>query len=390
MTNWFPRATSRAWKMRYARWGALAVLISLMVALPAGALAQSDEAPDQVYFAETGHHLSGEFLQYWKHEGALMTFGYPISEEIVDPETGLTVQYFERAVFEWHPDAPEGWKVQQQLLGNAAVADLPPNEAFQPVDGSTNGDCTFFEATGHRLCFGFRDYWKNNGGLRIFGYPISEEYTDPVTGYTTQYFERARFEYHPENSPQFQVLLGLLGSAAAAEANVDTSPVTQNASAASFSPSLWPPERCRPWQLELTREESSAGAGHVGVVFQFENTSLFSCSLYGYPGMLMLDANGDPLPTNVLREGGPAITNIEPRLVVLVPDSSMEMASFVITYANIPTGDQSHEAACPTSERLLVTPPDAFDQLVISTMISPCGGDIYTSPVVAGAGGPQL
>jgi hypothetical protein len=26
-----------------------------------------------------------------------------------------------------------------------------------------------------------------------------------------QYFERARFEYHPENQPPYDVLLGLLG-----------------------------------------------------------------------------------------------------------------------------------------------------------------------------------
>jgi hypothetical protein len=29
--------------------------------------------------------------------------------------------------------------------------------------------------------------------------------------YQVQYFERARFELHPENEPPFNVLLGLLG-----------------------------------------------------------------------------------------------------------------------------------------------------------------------------------
>jgi hypothetical protein len=29
--------------------------------------------------------------------------------------------------------------------------------------------------------------------------------------YTVQYFERARFEYHPENAPPYDVLLGQFG-----------------------------------------------------------------------------------------------------------------------------------------------------------------------------------
>jgi hypothetical protein len=31
--------------------------------------------------------------------------------------------------------------------------------------------------------------------------------------YLTQWFERARFEYHPENAAPYDVLLGRLGSA---------------------------------------------------------------------------------------------------------------------------------------------------------------------------------
>jgi hypothetical protein len=44
----------------------------------------------------------------------------------------------------------------------------------------------------------------------MFGYPISEEFTEG--GYIVQYFERARFEWHPENTgTSYEVLLGLLG-----------------------------------------------------------------------------------------------------------------------------------------------------------------------------------
>ena len=57
---------------------------------------------------------------------------------------------------------------------------------------------------------------RTRGGLAQFGYPISEEMREvsPTDGqeYTVQYFERARFEYHPEyKGTPGEVLLGLLG-----------------------------------------------------------------------------------------------------------------------------------------------------------------------------------
>ncbi len=50
-----------------------------------------------------------------------------------------------------------------------------------------------------------------HGGLAIFGYPISDQYTE--NGHTVQYFERQRFELHPEFAgTPYEVLLGLLGN----------------------------------------------------------------------------------------------------------------------------------------------------------------------------------
>jgi len=90
-------------------------------------------------------------------------------------------------------------------------------QAFQPVPSVTNTDTkVFYAATGHTLGGVFKTYWEQHGGLAQFGYPITEEYqevslTDGKT-YTTQYFERARFEQHPENKgTQYEVLQGLLG-----------------------------------------------------------------------------------------------------------------------------------------------------------------------------------
>ncbi|ACZ37689.1 polysaccharide deacetylase [Sphaerobacter thermophilus DSM 20745] len=164
--------------------------------------------PTVRYFPETGHWVGHGFLSYWQRFGGLRIFGYPISEEFV--ENGVTVQYFERARFEWHPGAaPERYDVLLGHLGREVAAGRAGEAPFQPVQGGDDANCTFYPQTGHRLCFGFRDYWRVNGGLAIFGYPISEEFVE--NGVTVQYFERQRFEYHPEAPPSWRVMGGLLG-----------------------------------------------------------------------------------------------------------------------------------------------------------------------------------
>jgi hypothetical protein len=83
-------------------------------------------------------------------------------------------------------------------------------KAIDPAQPQPDPQTVFFTQTGHNLGGEFLKYWQQHGGLSIFGYPISEPFTE--RGYTVQYFERNRFEYHPEyaNSPN-EVLLGLLG-----------------------------------------------------------------------------------------------------------------------------------------------------------------------------------
>src|SRR5205807_222522 len=75
----------------------------------------------------------------------------------------------------------------------------------------------WFTRTGHTLRGTFLDYWTRYGGLPRFGYPLTEEFVEPAgaSGKETlvvQYFERNRFEHHPENAgTPYEVLLGLLG-----------------------------------------------------------------------------------------------------------------------------------------------------------------------------------
>jgi hypothetical protein len=185
----------------------------------------------QNYFYETGHTLANGFKNFWDKNGGLAVFGYSQTEEFgeLNPDTGkiYTVQYFERQRYEYHPE--NAGTPYEVLLGRLGVTDarkrnLLNTPAFQPATNSGAANCFYYPETQHQTCGDFLDYWRSHGldlgeagnsyreSLALFGFPISEAYTDPQTGFLTQYFERARFEYHPENKgTPYAVLLGLVG-----------------------------------------------------------------------------------------------------------------------------------------------------------------------------------
>jgi type VII secretion-associated serine protease mycosin len=174
--------------------------------------------PALVYFPAVGHTLKGPFLKYWRDNGGLPIFGYPISEEFteVSPTDGkeYVVQYFERNRFEYHPEyAGTSSEVLMGLLG----VEMTRGRTFQPGQSfQSDPNRLYFSETRHSLSGAFLRYWRSHGGLAIFGYPISEELVErsPTDGkeYVVQYFERNRFEYHPEYAgTSNEVLLGLLG-----------------------------------------------------------------------------------------------------------------------------------------------------------------------------------
>ena len=95
------------------------------------------------------------------------------------------------------------------LLGGLFLGNFGPTLAAEETS-------RYFPETGKTVSGKFLEYWQNNGGLAVFGYPItdSQPEVDPETykKFETQWFERNRFELHPENvRTPFEVLLGLLG-----------------------------------------------------------------------------------------------------------------------------------------------------------------------------------
>lgn len=93
-----------------------------------------------------------------------------------------------------------------------AIAPVAPTAAA-PAAATTlanTDDFAFFPQTGHNIGLSFKRFYDANGGLDIFGLPLTEAFTED--GLLVQYFERARFEYHPELQPDFNVALTRLGS----------------------------------------------------------------------------------------------------------------------------------------------------------------------------------
>ncbi len=67
----------------------------------------------------------------------------------------------------------------------------------------------FFAETGHTVRGDFWHFFEKYGGVESLGYPLTEQIN--VDGWTVQYFEKGRLEYHPENEPAYRITVGWLG-----------------------------------------------------------------------------------------------------------------------------------------------------------------------------------
>ena len=102
------------------------------------------------------------------------------------------------------------------MLGGGAYNTMAQGTNAPGAMQAVQTGCQTFSQTGYKVCGRFLAYWNEHGGLAQQGYPLSEEFTETsqLNGrpYTVQYFERAVFEYHPENQAPNDVLLSQLGT----------------------------------------------------------------------------------------------------------------------------------------------------------------------------------
>jgi hypothetical protein len=314
---------------------AILTLIALAAAATPGATrAQSGER----CFPETGQCISGRIRQFWEQNGGLAVFGFPIGPQQTVTLEGKPVlaQSFERNRLELHPENTAPFDVLLGRLGADRLAQQGRDWFAFPKGGEQPG-CRFFPETGHSICDDILAAWRASGleidgvpgktdgeSLALFGLPLSGLVTETLGDgkqYQVQWFERARFELHPENAPPYNVLLGLLGNelrdAAAAPA-----PTPAPAPEAPPAPQIQPAEvldqyrRRMPaglWQVnqggiqisatgfEYRKEIgrfSKAGDGFKYVVFAIEvvNTGYndgYSDSFYANPASFdLIDLDG--------------------------------------------------------------------------------------------------
>lgn len=71
-----------------------------------------------------------------------------------------------------------------------------------------------FAETSYCITGRIRQFWEQNGGLRVFGLPISPQREEVIENRVLQVqeFERNRLELHPTNARPYDVLLGRLGA----------------------------------------------------------------------------------------------------------------------------------------------------------------------------------
>ena len=161
------------------------------------------QTQDNKYFSETGHNVKGDFLKFYNsNPNATFLYGYPITEQFTSKD-GKTVQYFQRARFEYRADLPEGQRVQLTLLGRETFI------STGPLNVNNTLACRTYSQTGYAVCFAFLEFFDQYGGASQFGYPISGfEYHENKL---VQYFEKARLEWQPWKTEGQRVVVSDLG-----------------------------------------------------------------------------------------------------------------------------------------------------------------------------------
>lgn len=262
----------------------LIVVATLLSVFGRPATTQAVEALETQCFDVPGisNCLEGKFLSYWKTNGGLPVFGYPITgaNNEVNRDTGATylTQWLERNRMEVHPEnAGTPYDVLLGLLGKDRLRQLGRDPNTEAREAGPKDGCLWFEQTGHNVCNqgnnrGFKAYWQQNGlkipgldtygqSLQLFGLPLTEpkmETNSSGDTVLTQWFERARFEWHPNNPDEYKVLLGLLGKEVRDGANTPAPPAPPAANPCASTPA------------PVSARVRPSNCDKVGTVFSFD------------------------------------------------------------------------------------------------------------------------
>ncbi|RKT52382.1 DUF4232 domain-containing protein [Saccharothrix australiensis] len=126
--------------------------------------------------------------------------------------------------------------------------------------------------------------------------------------------------------------------------------------------------RCTAASLTGRVEPTDAGAGNRHGKFVVTNGGADACTINGYSGFQLLDASGQPVPTDLERTEEPG-----PTPVTLAPGAS---AAANLRWTVVPTGDEPVDQPCrPEAAKAAAIPPDETEPMTVEWGLGPvCGG----------------
>lgn len=208
--------------------GQAVLLLALLLSVAPDQPARAMPAGQARCFPETGQCISGRIRSFWEDHGGLPVFGFPTGPQQAELVEGRSfqVQWFERTRLELHPEHAAPYDVLLGRLG-ADLLEQQGRPWAPPAQQEERAVPGWFPETGHAIAPEFRAFWQRYGlelgdagvsfreSLALFGAPLSDatyELGSDGGVWLTQWFERARFEAHPNEPEPYQVLLGLLGA----------------------------------------------------------------------------------------------------------------------------------------------------------------------------------
>ncbi len=153
--------------------------------------------------------------------------------------------------------------------------------------------------------------------------------------------------------------------------------ITPNATVtASGSPTATPTPgvpRCHTADLRLALSEGNGAAGTIYVTIDLINKSAMTCTLYGYPGVSLLDSSGAQL-------GQPAVRSrsILPALIRLEPGKASHANLAFSNSGNYPTGTCSAK-----SDSIRIFVPDETIPIISAFTQENCPGFSVTALAAA-------
>jgi hypothetical protein len=136
---------------------------------------------------------------------------------------------------------------------------------------------------------------------------------------------------------------------------------------------------CQAGQFSASLVHSGAAAGTIGDIVELTNASSTTCTVDGYPGLVLYNAQGQATPVTVQLSAVGGVAG--PTLVTLTPGSS---ASFDLLLSNaVPP-----QTSCQPST-LGVTTPGSTGEVRLNDSINPCASPgtpprLTVSAIVAG------